>query len=76
LLWQFGTWEKGFASGGLDPAYMGQGSVPAVKRVLKQTGMALSNIDMIGLNEAFVAQAVGCKGARQMVTAIHQNGKK
>jgi acetyl-CoA C-acetyltransferase len=93
---------KGFAAGGLDPAYMGLGPVPAVKRVLKQTGMALSDIDMIELNEAFAAQAIGCMreldidvekpnelgsglslghpigctGARQMVTAIHQMDRK
>jgi acetyl-CoA C-acetyltransferase len=93
---------KSFASGGLDPAYMGLGPVPAVKRVLKQTGMALSDIDMIELNEAFAAQAIGCMreldldvetpnelgsgislghpigctGARQMVTAIHQMERK
>jgi acetyl-CoA C-acetyltransferase len=51
---------KGFAAGGLDPAYMGLGPVPAVRKVLKSTGMALKNIDMIELNEAFAAQAIGC----------------
>ncbi|MCG8619318.1 MAG: acetyl-CoA C-acyltransferase, partial [Desulfobacterales bacterium] len=51
---------KAFASGGLDPAYMGLGPVPAVRKVLKQTGMAVSDIDMIELNEAFAAQAIGC----------------
>ncbi len=51
---------KGFSSGGLDPAYMGLGPVPAVKKVLKQTGMTINDIDMIELNEAFAAQAIGC----------------
>lgn len=51
---------KGFASGGLDPAYMGLGPVPAIRSVLSRTGMALSDIDMIELNEAFAAQAIGC----------------
>lgn len=51
---------KGFASGGLDPAYMGLGPVPAVRKVLKSTGMTLKNIDMIELNEAFASQAIGC----------------
>lgn len=51
---------KGFASGGLDPAYMGLGPVPAIRKVLKSTGMTLKNIDMIELNEAFAAQAIGC----------------
>ena len=51
---------KGFASGGLDPAYMGLGPVPAIKKLLKQTGMSIGDFDMIELNEAFAAQAIGC----------------
>jgi len=51
---------KGFAAGGVDPAFMGLGPVPAVRKVLKSTGMALSDIDTIELNEAFAAQAIGC----------------
>ncbi|MCP4105333.1 MAG: acetyl-CoA C-acetyltransferase [Desulfobacteraceae bacterium] len=51
---------KGFASGGMDPAYMGLGPVPAVRKVLKTAGMNISDIDMIELNEAFASQAIGC----------------
>ncbi|MGD8336069.1 MAG: acetyl-CoA C-acetyltransferase [Desulfobacterales bacterium] len=51
---------KAFASGGLDPAYMGLGPVPAVRKVLEATGMSIGDIDMIELNEAFAAQAIGC----------------
>jgi acetyl-CoA C-acetyltransferase len=51
---------KAFASGGLDPAYMGLGPVPAVRKVLKAAGMRLEDIDMIELNEAFASQAIGC----------------
>jgi len=51
---------RGFAAGGVDPAFMGLGPVPAVRKVLKMTGMALSDIDTIELNEAFAAQAIGC----------------
>ena len=51
---------KAFAAGGVDPAYMGLGPVPAVRKVLKSTGMTLNDIDMIELNEAFAAQAIGC----------------
>ena len=51
---------KAFAAGGLDPAYMGLGPVPAVRKVLKATGMTLDDIDMIELNEAFASQAIGC----------------
>jgi len=51
---------KAFASGGVDPAYMGLGPIPAIRKVLKTTGMTLDDIDMIELNEAFAAQAIGC----------------
>ena len=51
---------KGFASGGLDPAYMGLGPVPAVRKVLADTGMTLADMEMIELNEAFASQAIGC----------------
>lgn len=51
---------KAFASGALDPAYMGLGPVVAIRKVLKATGMTLNDIDMIELNEAFAAQAIGC----------------
>lgn len=51
---------KEFASGGVDPAYMGLGPVPAIRKVLATAGMQLSDIDMMELNEAFAAQAIGC----------------
>ena len=51
---------ESFASGGLDPAYMGLGPVPAIQKALKQSGKTIADIDMIELNEAFAAQAIGC----------------
>ncbi len=51
---------KGFASGGLDPAFMGLGPVPAVRKALKASGRTVGDIDLIELNEAFAAQAIGC----------------
>jgi acetyl-CoA C-acetyltransferase len=51
---------KAFAAGALDPAYMGLGPIPAVRKALKAAGMSLKDIDMIELNEAFAAQAIGC----------------
>jgi acetyl-CoA C-acetyltransferase len=50
---------RAYASGGVDPAYMGLGVVPAVKKVLKSTGMSLNDIDYIELNEAFASQSLG-----------------
>ena len=51
---------KAFASGGVDPAYMGLGPIPAIRKVLTAAGMTLGDINMIELNEAFAAQAIGC----------------
>ena len=51
---------KAFASGGVDPAYMGLGPIPAIRKALKAAGMTLGDINMIELNEAFAAQAIGC----------------
>ena len=51
---------KGFASGGLDPAYMGLGPIPAVRKALGRLNMGIADIDMIELNEAFASQAIAC----------------
>ena len=50
----------GYAAGGVDPAYMGLGPIPAVRKVLHSTGVALSDMDRIELNEAFASQAIAC----------------
>ena len=93
---------RAFASGGVDPAYMGLGPVPAVRKVLAAAGMSIADIDLIELNEAFASQAIGCfrelglendranelgsgislghpigcTGARQMVSGMHQMQRK
>ncbi len=51
---------RGYASGGVDPKYMGLGPIPAVRRVLKKTGISMDDIDLVELNEAFAAQAIAC----------------
>ena len=48
----------GFAVAGVAPDLMGIGPVPAIKNVLKQTGLNLDQIGLIELNEAFAAQAL------------------
>ena len=48
----------GIASAGVEARYMGIGPVPAVHKVLAQTGLSLDQIDVIELNEAFAAQAL------------------
>ena len=50
---------RSYASGGVDPAYMGLGAVPATKKALKLAGLSLKDIDYIELNEAFASQAIG-----------------
>ena len=51
---------KSFASGAIDPAYMGIGPVPAVKKALKMAGVTIKDIDLIELNEAFASQTIAC----------------
>ena len=49
-----------YAAGGVDPAYMGLGPVPAIRKALKKAGMTLDQIDLIELNEAFASQSIAC----------------
>jgi len=51
---------KGFASGGVDPAFMGLGPIPATRKVFKKLGLTMKDIDLVELNEAFACQAIGC----------------
>jgi acetyl-CoA C-acetyltransferase len=48
----------GYSYAGVEPKYMGIGPVPAVKSLLKQTGLTVDDLDVIELNEAFAAQAI------------------
>ncbi|MHB8240535.1 MAG: acetyl-CoA C-acyltransferase [Solirubrobacteraceae bacterium] len=43
------------------PEVMGIGPIPAIKQLLKNTGMSMSDIDIVEINEAFAAQIVPCK---------------
>jgi acetyl-CoA C-acetyltransferase len=49
-----------FSSVGVDPAHMGIGPVPAVKRLLERTGFEVGDVDLVELNEAFAAQVIAC----------------
>ncbi|THF63748.1 acetyl-CoA C-acetyltransferase [Pseudothauera nasutitermitis] len=51
-------WIKAYASAGVDPAVMGIGPVPAVRRVLDKAGWTLDEVDLIEANEAFAAQSL------------------
>jgi acetyl-CoA C-acetyltransferase len=49
-----------WTSAGVDPARMGIGPVPAIRALLQKTGLSLSDIDVLELNEAFAAQVIAC----------------
>jgi len=51
---------KSVAVAGCAPELMGIGPVPATKKALERAGLKLGDIDIIELNEAFAAQALGC----------------
>ncbi|MCG8334305.1 MAG: acetyl-CoA C-acetyltransferase [Proteobacteria bacterium] len=51
---------KGYDFGGIDPAYMGLGPIPAIRKLLGKLEMTLSDIDLFELNEAFASQALAC----------------
>ena len=50
----------GGAMAGVDPTIMGIGPVPAVKKVLKLTGMTIDQMDVVEINEAFASQSIAC----------------
>ncbi len=50
----------GMAVAGVAPRIMGMGPVPATNALLKRLGLRLDQMDIIELNEAFAAQALGC----------------
>lgn len=47
-----------YASAGVDPAYMGEGPIPATRRCLQQAGWTLNTLDLIEANEAFAVQSL------------------
>jgi acetyl-CoA C-acetyltransferase len=51
---------KAYASGGVDPAYMGLGPIPAVRKILDKEKLAMGDFGNIELNEAFASQAIAC----------------
>ncbi len=51
---------RAFSSAGLDPAYMGLGPIPAVRKLLKKENLSIDDFGAIELNEAFASQAIAC----------------
>ena len=68
---------RGVAAAGVDPKIMGMGPVAATQKVMKSTGLKLSDIDLIELNEAFASQSVACiheLGLDDRMDIINVNG--
>lgn len=51
---------RGWASAGVDPAYMGLGPIPAVRKIMQREGLQINDFGALELNEAFAAQAIAC----------------
>ena len=49
---------RGSAVAGVDPAVMGIGPVPAVRKLLDRAGVGVEQLDLVELNEAFASQSV------------------
>jgi acetyl-CoA C-acetyltransferase len=63
------------ASVGVAPEIMGYGPVPAVQKLLAKTDLALSDIGLIEVNEAFAAQYLACeKGLGLDRSKVNVNG--
>ena len=64
-----------WTSAGVEPARMGVGPVPALRRLLERQKLSLEGIDLIELNEAFAAQVIAC--ARELpfdLARVNVNG--
>lgn len=48
------------SAAGVDPQFMGMGPVASTQKLLQKTGIALSDIGMVELNEAFASQSIAC----------------
>ena len=51
---------RAYASAGVDPAFMGLGPIPAVRKILAKEKLSINDFGVIELNEAFAAQALAC----------------
>src|SRR5262249_24553259 len=45
---------------GLEPNFMGEGPIVAIKKLVERTGQRLPDVDLVELNEAFAAQGIAC----------------
>ncbi|MDF3125511.1 beta-ketothiolase BktB [Rheinheimera sp. 1928-s] len=65
----------GYSFAGVEPALMGLGPIPAVQKLLSQTGLSLQQMDVIESNEAFASQAMAvCQTLGFDSTKVNPNG--
>ncbi|MBI4954748.1 MAG: thiolase family protein [Myxococcales bacterium] len=50
-----------FVTVGVDPAIMGIGPVPAIRKLFAKTGLSVKDVDLFEVNEAFASQSVYCQ---------------
>ncbi|KJS29444.1 MAG: acetyl-CoA acetyltransferase [Desulfatitalea sp. BRH_c12] len=68
---------KAIGKGACHPAVMGLSPVPAVKDLLKRSGLAIADFEMVEVNEAFAAQYIGCEkelGLKREITNVNGSG--
>jgi len=68
---------KAVGYGGVHPSVMGLGPVPAVRDLMKRSGMKLADFQLIELNEAFAGQYIGCEkelGINREITNVNGSG--
>ena len=66
-----------FAVAGVDPDYMGEGPIPATKKLFEKSKFTLSDVELIELNEAFATQYIACErgiGLNREITNINGSG--
>ena len=51
---------RAYSSSGVDPAFMGLGPIPAVRKILHRENLSMNDFGTIELNEAFASQAIAC----------------
>ncbi|MFT6352947.1 acetyl-CoA C-acyltransferase family protein [Neptuniibacter pectenicola] len=65
----------GYAFAGVEPKYMGIGPIPAVKKLLADANLTVSDIDVWEVNEAFAAQALAvCRELGLPADKVNPNG--
>lgn len=65
----------GSQTAGVDPSFMGEGPIPAVRKLLGRAGLQASDVDLVELNEAFAAQALACVRTLELdLSRVNVNG--